>query len=274
VVAPAWIESRFHHHVDRLYARLPQQLPSQERLQSCKIVSHRGEHDQRRVLENTLAAFDAVRQHGVWGIEFDLRWTRDLHAVVFHDQDCRRLYHTPIALRELTWKELRTRFPLIPSLHEVIQRYGKKMHLMVELKPEPYPDLPYQNQVLEELLSGLIPQQDYHLLSLDPEMFRRIAFVPSQACLPVAELNVGRLSRAALQESYGGITGHYLLLSRSLIRRHQQHHQAVGTGFIASQNCLCRELNRGVQWLFSNRAVALQQIRDSLLSAAKKKPGK
>jgi glycerophosphoryl diester phosphodiesterase len=274
VVAPAWIECRFHRYVDRLYARLPQQVPSQERLQSCKIVSHRGEYDNRRVLENTLAAFDAVQQHGVWGIEFDLRWTSDLHPVVFHDQDCRRLFHTPIALREMTWKQLRARFPLIPSLPEVIQRYGKKMHLMVELKQEPYPDLSYQSQVLADLLSGLIPRQDYHFLSLDLEMFRRIFFVPGQACLPVAQLNVGRLSRTALQESYGGIAGHYLLLSHSLIRRHQQHQQEVGTGFIASHNCLCRELNRGVQWLFSNRAVALQRIRDNLLGAAKKKPGK
>jgi len=41
--------------------------------------------------------------------------------------------------------------------------------------------------------------------------------------------------------------------------------QSIGTGYICSKNCLIRELNRGVKWIFSNNAVELQGILNSLL---------
>ena len=35
--------------------------------------------------------------------------------------------------------------------------------------------------------------------------------------------------------------------------------------FPSSRNTLFRELNRGIEWIFSNDAVALQHIRDDYL---------
>ena len=37
------------------------------------------------------------------------------------------------------------------------------------------------------------------------------------------------------------------------------------TGFISSKNCLFRELNRSVDWIFSNDAVKIQKIRNRYL---------
>jgi glycerophosphoryl diester phosphodiesterase len=260
---PFWLQRAFHRQTDRIYARLPQPVPDRERLSNCKIVSHRGEHDNRSVLENTLPAFDRVLETGIWGVEFDIRWTRDLQPVVFHDRDLGRLFGITRALGDLTWSGLRAEFPVIPSLEEVISRYGKKMHLMMEIK-ESYRDLVRQERILRHLLSVLKPRDDFHVLSLAPALFQQMDFLPNQVFLPVAELNYRQLSALALRENYAGMAGHYLFLTASLIRRHAKCGQKLGAGYISSRNSLYRELNRGMEWIFSNTAGQLQSICDVL----------
>ena len=49
--------------------------------------------------------------------------------------------------------------------------------------------------------------------------------------------------------------------------RHAAQGQRLGTGFPASKNCLFRELNRGIEWVFTNNAVALQRIIDDHLDS-------
>ncbi|MBF0280675.1 MAG: glycerophosphodiester phosphodiesterase [SAR324 cluster bacterium] len=250
---------------DCIFAGIPQKQPEKETLQKCKIVSHRGEHDNQSVLENTIPAFDLVHDRGIWGIELDIRWTKDLKPVVIHDPDCRRVFGTENIVNKETFKELKTRLPFLPSLEEIIQKYGKKLHLMVELKKEHYPRPRYQSDLLMDLFSNLEPMHDFHFISLSPEMFQHVGFVPNNALLPVAEFNFREFSELALQNGYGGLTGHYLLMNQEMVKKHEQAGQKVGTGFPSSGNCLFRELNRGVEWVFSNQAVKLQTICDSIL---------
>jgi glycerophosphoryl diester phosphodiesterase len=73
----------------------------------------------------------------------------------------------------------------------------------------------------------------------------------------VAELNVAQLSQLALRNNYGGIAGHYLLIGKKLIQRHQDAGQKIGTGFISSKSLLYREVNRKVDWLFTDNALSL-----------------
>jgi glycerophosphoryl diester phosphodiesterase len=96
-------------------------------------------------------------------------------------------------------------------------------------------------------------------------LFARVDFVPRNFCFPVAQLNTSRLSAAAIETQCGGLTGHFLLLTNKLRKRHELAGQCIGTGFISSKNCLFRELNRSVEWIFSNDAVKIQKIRDHYL---------
>ena len=57
----------------------------------------------------------------------------------------------------------------------------------------------------------------------------------------------------------------YLLISDRLLKKHHIKNQFIGTGYVRSKNCLFRELNRGVEWIFSNHALELQSICNSLL---------
>jgi glycerophosphoryl diester phosphodiesterase len=260
-------ETGFHWLVDGLYTIRPQPFPGLARLQDCKIISHRGEYDKHAVFENTLSAFDRARDKGVWGIELDIRWTQDLQPVVIHDPNLRRVFNLDLRIKDVGLDELKRQCPQVPSLQEVIQRYGKRLHLMVEIKAEHYPDPLRQNRVLQELFSPLEPHADYHLLSLTPVMFKLIDFVPASAFIPVARLNFFRYSQLALQEGYRGFAGHYLFVSNPLLKRHRLQQQKIGTGYIKSKNCLFRELNRGVEWIFSNNAGELQTIVNELIRA-------
>ena len=262
-----WLEERLLQVVDGFYGCLWQPIPDKELLKQCKIVSHRGEHNNKTVFENTISAFDRVEKAGVWGIEFDIRWTKDLQPVVFHDTNLQRVFKSDIAVNQVTLAELKEHCYLIPSLSELIQKYGKTLHLMVEIKEENYPDPIYQNNVLKELFDPLTPQVDFHFISLKPEMFGLINFVPSSTFLPSARLNVKRLSNLALWKNYGGVTGHYLLITDAILKKHQKQNQRIGTGYIGSENCLSRELNRGIEWIFSNNALELQNTCNSLLAS-------
>jgi len=262
------LEPAFHRVVDFFYHYLPQPFPGPERLRRCKIVSHRGQHDTPGVRENTLAAFEIARSCGVWGIELDIRWTRDLVPVVTHDPDLRRVFQLPLRVAALTFAQLRARAPLLPSLAEVVAACGRRQHLMIDLKQEVFPDPPRQRRRLAAHLAPLSPGRDYHFLALQPAVFETFTVAPPQTYLPVGQGGVGAMSRLALRRRYGGITGHYLLLSDRLIARHRQADQQTGTGFVASRNCLFRELNRGVDWIFSNHAVGLQALRNALLAGS------
>jgi len=261
------IEKLFQEVADLFYEKIPRPFPGRDQLKQCKIISHRGEHDNKTVFENTMQAFERVYEAGVWGIEFDIRWTRDLHPVVFHDRDLRRVFKYDSEIKKLTLAELKTHFDLIPTLSEVIQKYGRKMHFMVEIKEEVYPNPGYQHGVLKELFQQLTPQVDFHFISLNPEMFLLINFVPSSTFVPSARLNVKPLSDLTRIKKYGGMAGHYFFITDTLLKKHRLQNQCVGTGYIRSKNCLFRELNRGVEWLFSNNAVELQGICSSLLKS-------
>ncbi len=248
--------------VDAITAVIPRDTPEQVALERCKLISHRGEHDNRDTRENTLAAFERAQAAGVWGIECDIRWTADLVPVICHDPGPRRVFGEPGTVRSLTYDQLHARVPEIPRLEEVIQRFGGTTHLMLELKAEPWPEPDRQRDILRSLLASLRPVADYHLLALDPAMFRSLDFLPNACFFPVAETNVQTISEQALAHGYAGLGGHYLLLTNALKEKHDAHGQRLGTGFPASKNCLFRELNRGIEWIFSNDAVMLQGILD------------
>ena len=258
---PSWLEYCLMEFCDSVFAIVPQRIPTFEKLSNCKIISHRGQHDNITVFENTLSAFDnAFEIEGIWGIELDFRWTKDLHPVVAHDPDLNRLFGSNLRISEATLAELKQLFPQVPTLGEVVRRYGGKLHLMVEAKEEHYPQPEKQNMILKELFSPLEPRKDFHLLSLDPEMLTLVKFVDSSAKIPVAIFNAKTLSKISLKEKYAGLGGHYLLLHKNFVKKHLECGQKIGVGYPKSKNNLFREINRGVEWIFCNDAVRLSGI--------------
>ena len=250
---------------DLWFASLPRRRPSVAALERCRIVAHRGEHDNRLCRENTLAAFAAAADAGAWGIEFDVRWTRDLQPVVIHDPTGARVFGMDIEVAAVEFVELRRRLPEIPSLEEVVEAHGRRLHLMVELKPDRLGRAAEKGERLARIFTALEAGRDFHFLALKLESLEPAGFAGRSACLLVAEVNTARLSREALDGGYGGLCGHYLLISSRLIARHRARGQRLGTGFAASRFCFYREVNRDIDWVFTNRAAKLAALRARLL---------
>ncbi|ASQ44633.1 glycerophosphodiester phosphodiesterase [Legionella clemsonensis] len=251
--------------VDWYFASLPRKKPDDFLIENARLIAHRGAHDgNKRILENTNEAFARALELGCWGIEFDIRETADGVLVVNHDATLKRLWGKNVAIKKLTFPKLRQIVPQIPSLKEVVENYGKRIHFFIELKA------PFSAEAqLVEILQALTPCEDYHLLSLDENIFASFSQFPKEALLLVAEHNnVKKFCELSLQKQYGGVLGHYALMNQKTLKQLRAEKKIIGVGMVNSRFSLYRELNRGIAWLFSNNVAALsyclQRLKNTL----------
>lgn len=105
------------------------------------FYAHRGLHDRAAGRpENTMGAFRAAVEAG-YGIELDVRLTKDEKLVVFHDKNLKRLCGREENVDDLTCKELREcrvagTQERIPEFTDVLRLVDGKVPLLVELKCE------------------------------------------------------------------------------------------------------------------------------------------
>lgn len=107
----------------------------------CRFA-HRGLHSKdKSVPENSLTAFRLAVENG-YGIELDIRFTKDKQLVVFHDDTLLRMCGTNRRVDEFTYEELQEFHLLdstehIPLFSEVLSLVDGQIPLLVELKTGP-----------------------------------------------------------------------------------------------------------------------------------------
>lgn len=250
--------------VDLIYGLIPRRSPSLEQCAEAKIIVHRGWFLGVEAIENTLEAFELCVDKGLYGIEFDVRWTKDLVPVIHHDPTLMRLFEDKRKISELNFDELRARFPLIPRLDEVITRFGKKIHLLIELKEEHFPELEKQRKILRETLSVLREGEDYHLLSLASSNFQKFCDYKKESMIMVSTKNPEQVSAEVSKHGYGGFMGHYFLIGDKYFKKHPGI--KFGTGFPANVNTFKREILRPeVEWIFTNHPGIFLEYRKKRL---------
>jgi glycerophosphoryl diester phosphodiesterase len=149
-----------------------------------RIVAHRGASAVRP--ENTASAFAEALRLRADGIELDLQLTRDGVPVVFHDRSLHKLgARGPI--RDRTLAELRALDfgawfgaehvgEPIPTLTGVLDRFGRRTELLLELKPEG--ETPARTRVLVDAVIGALarsPEARVRILCFDPRVLARVA---------------------------------------------------------------------------------------------------
>ncbi|MGH9545172.1 MAG: glycerophosphodiester phosphodiesterase [Terriglobales bacterium] len=132
------------------------------------LLGHRGERVSTGIPENTFAAFDFALKHGCDGFEFDVRLTACGSAVVCHDPKFDGITIAQAQARRL---------PQLPRLEDVIQGYGQRAFLDIELKVK---DL--ESKVLAAL-SQYPPSQDYVVSSFIPDVLMDLEARSSTVCL-------------------------------------------------------------------------------------------
>lgn len=106
-----------------------------------QFFAHRGFHNSEMgIPENSLPAFKKAVEYG-YGIELDVRITKDHVPVVFHDADLSRMCRVEKRVSELTFAEL-NHYSLgqsaekIPSLADVLALIDGKAPLIIEFKAD------------------------------------------------------------------------------------------------------------------------------------------
>lgn len=252
------------HHIEKLidifFAYLPRRKQNKNH-KSVQLIAHRGAHDKKlSILENTDAAFERALNLGCDGIELDVHACADGVLVVNHDPTLRRLWGHDVAINTLGFEELRALVPQVPSLAEVVTKYGKRLQLFIELKA-PFTAL----RELADTLQSLTPCKDYYLICLEEAVLPTLTLFPNSALLLVpVHNNVRQFCRLSLDKKYGGVLGHYLLLSNRHIKKLVSDNQLIGVGFVDSKFSLYREINRGINLLFTNNAAVVMACLEKL----------
>ena len=105
-----------------------------------KMYAHRGLHNSERA-ENSMSAFKAAVDAG-YGIELDIRLSKDGKLVVFHDDTLDRVCGREGKVIDFTAEELAT-FKLngtedgVPLFSDVLKLIDGKIPLLVEIKEDP-----------------------------------------------------------------------------------------------------------------------------------------
>ena len=102
--------------------------------------AHRGLHGDGAA-ENSLTAFRLAVEGG-YGIELDIRLSRDGELVVFHDETLERVCGDPRRVVDLELSELRSMHlsgteDTVPTLREVLELVAGRVPLLIEIKLAP-----------------------------------------------------------------------------------------------------------------------------------------
>ena len=154
--------------------------PKEQKALKPLLLGHRGARATRSIPENTIASFDLAIKHGCHGFEFDVRLTKDGHAVICHD---------PKFKGKVIARSSGMDLAELPTLEDVLLRYAKTKFLDIELKVA---------GLEEHTLTGLHkypPRNGYVISSFLPEVIRKLATLNPQVQLGIICENRSQLSK-------------------------------------------------------------------------------
>lgn len=237
---------------DFAYGLIPHQLSGQAA--DALLIGHRGVYEHPDVLENTLPAFDIAVAHG-GGIEFDLHLTRDQVVVVHHDRTLSRVHGLPHAVADLSFAQLQEVAPAVPSLDEVLARYGHRCpHYFMEPKVQSPSDMRKLIQSVGESLGRHRLTRYTTLLSTDSQMLDITRqSLPEMAKAMVFFVDYRAALAYAKRHQDTGLAGWYATFpssQRAFLERRGLH---IGVGQIDYGNTYRHFRNQGYRYHFTNR---------------------
>jgi glycerophosphoryl diester phosphodiesterase len=163
------------------------------------ILAHRGAR--RQAPENTMAAFRLAAEMGADGVELDVQLSKDGEAVVIHDFNVDRTTNGSGPVKDLTlvelqrldagsWYSAEYATQRIPTLAQVLQEFGPRLILNIELKKA----IPHANgleaevvRLIEDtnltsrvIISSFNPLALWRVRRLNPNMSTGLLYEPDQ----------------------------------------------------------------------------------------------
>lgn len=200
------------------------------------LLGHRGARASTTVPENTFASFDLALEHGCDGFEFDVRRAACGSAVVCHDPKVGQITIARARARRL---------PKLPRLNDVLQRYGERAFLNIELKVK---DL--ESKVLNAL-DEFPPRQGYVVSSFIPDVVMELEARSSSVAIGIICQTKAQLARwRKLPVDY--VIPQELLVSRLLVQEIQAAGLQVLVWTVNEKGAMLRLAEWGVDGIISD----------------------
>ncbi len=205
------------------------------------LLGHRGARASAGVPENTFASFDLALQHGCGGFEFDVRLAACGTALVCHNPKVGKITVSGAQANQL---------PQLPRLSQVLQRYGQRAFLDIELKVE---DL--ESRVLEAL-HEYPPQQGYVVSSFLPEVVTEMEARSASVSIGIICENPSQLARwPELPADY--VIAHHSLVDERLVQKVQRAGLKILVWTVNDEEAMRRFARWGVDGLISDETELL-----------------
>lgn len=114
------------------------------------VIAHRGIHNNITIFENTIDSIMYALNNNLT-VEIDVRLTKDLEVIVYHDDDASRMLKLKDDINTLTYEELLYISPYhIPTLKEILDSINGKVPVLIEVKED--------NKVIRNKLETLLKE--------------------------------------------------------------------------------------------------------------------
>jgi glycerophosphoryl diester phosphodiesterase len=205
------------------------------------LLGHRGARAFTSVPENSFASFDLALQHGCDGFEFDVRLTGCGRAVVCHNPKVNGITVSRAQAHQLCE---------LPQMEEVIDRYGNRVFLDIELKVRGL-----EPKVLAAL-RGYRPQRDYFFSSFIPDVILELKTRSAGVSLGIICEKVTQLARwPRLPVDY--VIAHESLVDEQLIAKVHKAGRRLFTWTVNDRAGMLRAAKLGVEGIISDETELL-----------------
>lgn len=208
------------------------------------LLGHRGARAESSVPENSFPSFDLAFAHGCDGFEFDVRRSGDGCPVVCHDER-----HGGNLVAQTACGRMRS----LPRLEEVLQRYGNRGFLDIELKVRGL-----ETRVLDALREHE-PERDFVISSFHPEVVLELKVRSGSVPVGIICQRPSQLMEwRRLPADY--VIVHQSLVTRRLIRLVQEAQRRMLVWTVNDKNAMLRFARWGVDGIISDKTALLASV--------------
>ncbi len=233
-------------------------------LKTPLVIGHRG--DSAHAPENTLSAFRMAADKGADAVEFDVKLTADLRVIALHDQTVDRTTNGHGQVSKMTFAELRNlhagarfdgKFPgeRIPTLDEIFEEVGTRLHMNVELTNYATPGDPLVEKVVEVVRRHNIQKQLF-FSSFDARNLRQVHSLLPDVPRGLLARELWRGWKTRLYEwkeaTFEALNPFFMDTTRILVKRVHSSGKGVNVWTVNGEAEMKRLISIGVDGIITN----------------------
>ena len=245
--------------IDFIIRIFPVKQVSHDLLTKTVIVGHRGINGNKKLKENTLAAFKKAVQYGCKALELDLQLTNDNIIIINHDKDLMRVHKIAINIYDNNYNDIKKNCPDLLTL-EYFLKYFKDKNILYFLEIKKQESIE-KDHILADQIYKYINKYNLHknikIISLNYQLLIEYYQPLNLEVYPIYLFTSGHAVKTCLLNNMNGVFGAYLFTSNKTIRKLRKRKKIVGLGFVNYVNTAHRLITKGIPYIFTDNPIKL-----------------